>query len=360
MRKGLKITLITAASLLAVLVLTIVGYVIYVFAAYYRLEDNLALEWEEKSDKVVDVNGNFNVLTYNIGFGAYSPDFTFFMDGGKESVAKSKEAVITNVSGAMNLTKNYSPDFLLVQEVDLDATRSYHVNEFDIFKQGYTDYENVFAQNYDSPYLFYPFNAPHGKSLAGMTTMSKYSVVSSIRRSLPISTGFSKLFDLDRCYSITEYKVSNGKNLFVFNVHLSAYGGSPEIRSGQINMLFSDMKAKYDNGDYVICGGDFNHDMTDETQNLGNENATGDFEWAQKFPFEEIDKSFSFARNYVDKNIPTARNCDIEYIKGKTQVFILDGFFVSNNVVVNSVQNVDSGFLYSDHNPVVMNFAFVN
>lgn len=358
MRKGIKITLITAAVLLAVLVLLVVGYVIYVFAAYYRLDDNIALEWTETSDKVIDVSGDYNVLTYNIGFGAYSPDFTFFMDGGKESVAKSKEAVQQNVNGAKSLAQQFNPDFLLVQEVDLHATRSYHVNEYDILKAGFEGYENVFAQNYDSPYLFYPITAPHGKSLAGMATMSKYSVKSAVRRSLPISTGFSKLFDLDRCFSVTEYPVSNGKSLFVYNVHLSAYGGSAEIRSGQINMLFGDMKSKFEAGNYVVCGGDFNHDMTDETQNLGNENAVGDFEWAQKFPFDDIDKNFSFARKYVDKNIPTARNCDIEYVKGKTQVFVLDGFFVSNNVVVNSVQNVDSGFKFSDHNPVVMNFSF--
>lgn len=358
MAKGWKITLITIAAIIALLILIVVGYVIYVFAAYYRIDDNLELKWEERSDKTLSASGEYTALTYNIGFGAYSPDFTFFMDGGKESVAKSKDAVLTNVGGAIDLVSSYSPDFMLIQEVDLKATRSYHVNQMELFADKFTDYEYSFAVNYDSPFLMYPIIKPHGKSVAGLNTMSKYSLSESTRRSLPISDGFSKLFDLDRCYSVNKYEMDNGKSLYVYNVHLSAYGGTPEIREGQINMLFGDMKEKIDAGSYVVCGGDYNHDMTDETQNLGNENATGDFEWAQKFPFDEIPANISFARKYVDKNVPTARNCDIEYIKGTTQVFVLDGFFVSDNIEVKSVENVDSGFQYSDHNPVVMKFSF--
>lgn len=38
----------------------------------------------------------YSALTYNIGFGAYTPDFSFFMDGGKFSWAKSKDSVLKN------------------------------------------------------------------------------------------------------------------------------------------------------------------------------------------------------------------------------------------------------------------------
>lgn len=356
MNKALKTTLITAGVLIGVLVLIVVSYVIYVFAAYYRIDDNIKLEWEERSDKIMSAEGEYTALTYNVGFGAYSPDFTFFMDGGKESVAKSKEAVINNISGSIDLVKKYDPDFMLIQEVDVKATRSYKVNERVMFEKSFAEYENTFAINYDSPFLMYPLNQPHGKSLAGINTMSKYSFADSVRRSLPITDGFSKLFDLDRCYSVNKFDLDNGKSFYVYNTHLSAYGGTPEVREGQIKMLFGDMKEKIEAGNYVICGGDYNHDMTDETQDLGNENAQGNFEWAQKFPFDELPSGISFARNYIDKNIPTARNCDMEYVKGLTQVFVLDGFFVSDNIIVSSVENVDNGFQFSDHNPVVMKF----
>ena len=38
---------------------------------------------------------------------------------------------------------------------------------------------------------------------------------------------------------------------------------------------------------------------------------------------------------------------------------VLDGFIVSDNVRVNSVRNIDTGFAYSDHNPVRMEFVLI-
>ena len=46
---------------------------------------------------------------------------------------------------------------------------------------------------------------------------------------------------------------------------------------------------------------------------------------------------------------------DIPYEKGVSFCSTIDGFIVSDNVVA-TAQNVDSGFAYSDHNPVLMTF----
>ena len=56
------------------------------------------------------------------------------MDGGKSSWAKSKKSVISTVNGAGELVKSYDPDFALIEEVDLNSTRSYHVNEYSLLK----------------------------------------------------------------------------------------------------------------------------------------------------------------------------------------------------------------------------------
>ena len=42
---------------------------------------------------------------------------------------------------------------------------------------------------------------------------------------------------------------------------MSAYGNSDAIREGQIRMLAEDMQKEYEAGNYVLCGGDFNHDL---------------------------------------------------------------------------------------------------
>lgn len=42
---------------------------------------------------------------------------------------------------------------------------------------------------------------------------------------------------------------------------MSAYGNSDAIREAQIRMLSADMEKEYEAGNYVLCGGDFNHDL---------------------------------------------------------------------------------------------------
>ena len=74
------------------------------------------------------------------------------MDGGKFSWAKSKDSVLKTVQGAGELVASYDPDFALIEEVDLNSTRSYHVNEYSILKECLADYDTVFAQNYDSAF----------------------------------------------------------------------------------------------------------------------------------------------------------------------------------------------------------------
>ena len=108
--------------LLLALALAVGGYVIYVFAAYYRVEDNQILEVQTIHDYGLDrelrTGEEYRLASYNIGFGAYSDDYSFFMDGGRESRARSPEAVWENVSGAMSAVGELDPDLLLLQEVE--------------------------------------------------------------------------------------------------------------------------------------------------------------------------------------------------------------------------------------------------
>ena len=319
-----------------VVVTALIVYIIYLYASYHRIEDNLSLEVEShaQANAHLTTEKEYSALTYNIGFGAYTPDFSFFMDGGRSSWAKSKDSVLETVQGAGELVRSYDPDFALIEEVDLNSTRSYHVNEYDILKDCFADYDTVFAQNYDSAFLFYPFTQPHGKSRSGLALFSRYPVTDSLRRSFPVSTSFSKFFDLDRCYSISRVPVDNGKELVIFDLHMSAYGNSDEIREGQIRMLTEDMQKEYEAGNYVLCGGDFNHDLkADENDSAERES------WAYPFPRSD-----------------SARNADMEYVPGETYTVTLDGFIISDNIECVSYEDINTGYTYSDHDPVYMKF----
>lgn len=352
---GLRILLWTVLLLLAL----VVGYLLYVVLTYSRLPDKIKLEVEGTAEfNTASTDTEYTIVTQNLGFGAYTRDFTFFMDGGKESWAESPESVRECIAKASAKVASFNPDFIIFQEVDIDSTRSYHIDQYDILSDTFVGYSGVKAINYDSAFLMYPFNEPHGASYSSMATFSRFTINSSIRRSLPISTSFSKFLDLDRCYTVSRISVENGKELVIYNVHSSAYGGSDEIRTAQITMLMEDMRSEYEQGNYVICGGDFNHDFTgDSTQKLNAGQGTLDFGWAQPFPDELIPDGFSRCISYKDGiTAPTCRNCDVPYEEGNFTI-IVDGFIVSDNVECITVENVITGFEYSDHNPVVLKFA---
>ena len=343
-----------------ILVLVLVVYIGYLFASYHRIEDNLELEVEKPAEGNVDetlkTGTEYSALTYNIGFGAYTPDFSFFMDGGKSSWAKSKESVLETVSGAGKLAASYDPDFALIQEVDLNSTRSYHVNEYELLKESFPEYDSVFAQNYDSAFLFYPFTQPHGRSRSGLALFSRYPVTSALRRSFPVSTSFTKFFDLDRCYSISRIPVENGKELVIFELHMSADGNSDAIREGQISMLCNDMEAEYGAGNYVLCGGDFNHDLK-----ASEDDSTEHESWAYPFPREDLPEHFTFCLDLLseeekDDLWDSARNADMEYVPGVTYTVTLDGFIISDNLECLSYENINSGYSCSDHDPVYLKF----
>ena len=374
--KAKKVIKITGIILLA-LVIVLAAYIIYLYASYHRIPDNQELQVEEISQNTeagneLTTEKNYSALTYNIGFGAYTPDFSFFMDGGKSSWAKSKDSVKETIKGAGELVASKDPDFALVQEIDLDATRSYHVNEYSILKENIPAYNCVFAQNYDSAFLFYPFTQPHGKSKAGLALFSKYPITGSMRRSFPISTSFTKFFDLDRCYSISRVPVDNGKELVIFELHMSAYGNSDAIREGQIRMLSEDMQKEYEAGNYVICCGDFNHDLkaadtqskasdADNNTQTGSEDSAEPESWAYPFPRSELPEHFSFCLDQLSEDEKnnlwnSARNADMEYVPGETYTVTLDGFIISDNVECTKYENVNTGYSYSDHDPVYMEF----
>lgn len=340
--------------------LVVVGYFLYLLLSYHRIEDNVKLEINSPKTQTelakVENGKEYSIVTYNIGFGAYTPEFSFFMDGGEYSVAKDKDSVLATIGGAAEMTEEMDADFYLFQEVDLDSTRSYHVNQYDMLTDVYDEYASTYAINYDSAFLFYPVNEPHGKSKASLATFSKYEMTDALRRSLPISTSFSKFFDLDRCYSRTVIAMENGKELCLYNVHLSAYGNSDEIRAGQVGMLCADMQADYEKGNYVICGGDFNHDL--KNKELDEEN---EYSWAYPFPREMLPNGFSlvidmFSDEEKQEMTDSARNADIPYEEGVTFTVTLDGYIVSDNIEVTGYEHIYTGYQYSDHEPVVMSF----
>lgn len=344
-------------AIVLVLVIIAGGYVAYLLISYNRIADNKPLDvFHEAQEEEAKIGTEYTAVTANLGFGAYTPDFTFFMDGGTKSWAESKESVVRCIDGSADLIKGMTPDIVFFQEVDDDSTRSYHVDQNQMLNDSFKGYDSVFARNYHSAFLAAPPLQPHGFANSGILTLSDIRITDSVRRSLPISESLTKFFDLDRCYSISRTKVEGGKDLVLINLHLSAYGTNGDLQQQQMTMLFEDMRNEYLKGNYVIAAGDFNHDFTVNSKDLFNESYGEEYSWAAPFPDELIPDGFSKVTDYASGMVtPSCRNCDVPYSDACFTV-IVDGFIVSDNVTPTYVDIVDNGFLYSDHNPVVMKF----
>lgn len=350
-----KILKISGIVLLCVIIVA-AGYVAYVFIAYHRLADNIPLDISNITTDTVQTDTEYTITTYNVGFGAYSRDYSFFMDGGKYSWAYSKDEVIKNINGSAGAISARNPDFAFFQEVDTNSTRSYHVDEVALLNMSFPDYASVYAQNYDSPFLMYPLSQPIGKSVSGIMTYSKFSVTSALRRSLPIESGFAKLLDLDRCYDITRIPVQNGRELILINLHLSAYTQDVTIGEAQLKMLSEDAKSAYDAGNYVIIGGDFNKDILGDSPQLF-QTKLDVANWAKPLNMTLLPDAFTALRPEKAADIyPTARDCDTGYIEGTTFVTAIDGFIISDNITPVHEEIINTDFKNSDHNPVLLQF----
>ena len=351
MKKILKfiVVLVLIAALIAG------GYGCYLFLDYHRLGDmNISVVGNISDTAKTDTE--YEILSWNIGFGAYESDYDFFMDGGTQSTARSPERLDTNLDNIAFRLADEKADFYFIQEVDIDSTRSYHVDERIPIISALSGYNFTFAQNYDSPFLFYPLTHPHGASKAGLMVFSKYGVSGAERVELPVENKLTKFLDLDRCYSKNRVPTENGKDLVLYNFHLSAYTSDGTIATEQLEILLAEMQNEYEKGNYCIAGGDFNKDLTGNSEAVFGVDLS-QYTWAQPiddslFDGLSIKKIVPF---HEDTPVASCRNCDLPYVKGNA-VLTVDGFLVSENVTVVDTNVIDKQFFSSDHNPVYLKF----
>ncbi|MDO4400715.1 MAG: endonuclease [Coriobacteriia bacterium] len=359
-----RIAKIIGIALLA-LVLVAGGYVAYLQGTYYRIADHEKLSITNDQAPTMRVGKEYIATTYNIGFGAYTPDYTFFMDAGvmkdgtptqgSHGIAVSRESVEDCTSGAIAVITGIAPDFALFQEVDTDSTRSYQVNQEARIESAFPSHGRVFASNFHSSFLAYPWPEMHGTVNSGLLTLSSVHVESSERRSYPVDDSFiTKFFDLDRCFSVERIPVENGKELVLMNSHMSAYDEGGLICAQQLEMLQGVLSEEYAKGNYVVIGGDWNHALCDSQALYPSQQPVPD--WVSTIGPDDLPDGFRVVRADNLSSVATCRGADMPYEPGVTYVTTIDGFIVSDNVAAHA-QNIDTGYANSDHNPVKLTFS---
>ncbi len=318
----------------------------------YRPSREIIVDIEGFTDIVdtIDSGDTLTFLSWNIGYGGLGSAMDFFYDGGNK-VMPSEPYYQFCFSGIKDtLQQNREVDFIMLQEVDQCAKRSYGHNQVAAIAKVLPDHFHSFALNYNVSYVPVPMFRPMGRVVSGVMTLSKKKPVSSLRIAYPGSYSWPKrIFMLDRCFIISKYPLSNEKMLVVLNTHNSAFDKEGKLRKQEYGLIRKYMLREYEQGNYVIAGGDWNTNPTD----FSPEDIVGDTVMTIHPPMDNdfMPEGWVWA---IDNTTGTNREVKQAYTKGKTPVTIIDFFIMSPNIKLLGVTTREMGFAFSDHQPVLM------
>jgi endonuclease/exonuclease/phosphatase family metal-dependent hydrolase len=302
--------------------------------------------------KQLAAGDSINIVAWNIGYGALGDNADFFMDGGKMVYSADEVRVKTNMDAIVSEVSSKNPDIIMFQEIDLNSSRSYHIDQTAYFDgMGYNNM--AFANNFKVAYFPFPI-PPYGKIDSGIATYSKYATSSATRVQLPCPFSWPvRTINLKRCLLITRIPVEGGKELVIVNLHLEAYDDG-EGKAAQAEMLMGILNEETAKGNYVIAGGDFNQTFSNIADNFPV--------YPEQWQPADMDVSPYEAdwQFLMSSDIASCRSLYAP-LEGNDpnslQYYIIDGFIVSSNIRVDSYEIVDLGFESSDHNPQVLNIT---
>ena len=303
----------------------------------------------DASKEALNMDEEYSITSFNIGYGGLGETEDFFMDGGKTIRPESKAIIENNIKNIKEKIIDLNSDFVLIQEVDEDSKRSYGMDQ--VKELLLEDMEGSFAYNYRAKYVPFPF-PPIGKVNSGILTMGKYRIKDSERLSLPNPFSWPvRTVNLKRAIQITRYPIENKENDFVLiNFHLEAFD-SGEGKIEQTKLLSKIIVEEYEKGNYVIAGGDWNQTLIkglELDEELLTEWTPGSLDW-DSLPDWEVG---------VDRNVATNRSLIKAYIGNEEKLakFFIDGFIVSPNIQIKETKVEEMNYKYSDHEPVKMDF----
>ena len=297
------------------------------------------------------LNSSLDLLSWNIGYSGLGAESDFIMDGGEHARSADESTVRRYLKGIEGVVSG-DYDLVLLQEVDTDSDRTFGINQAERLASG-TSYH---ALNYSCPFVPNPstlFYDPIGKVNSGLLTIASSKVDEAERISLPCPFSWPlRIANLKRCLLVTYLPIEGSEHrLVLVNLHLEAYDDG-EGKIAQTRQLREFIESEYQKGNYVIAGGDFNQLFPRS---------------AERYPIilPELWQPGVLEENQLpeepgwqfvcDITKPTCRLLNQPYEPAdtaNTQYYVIDGFIISPNVMLELAETLDMGFVNSDHNPV--------
>lgn len=321
----------------------------YLTAAEYKPEEAEAAPAQIQKGNPVPVGQPLTIITWNTGYAGLSKEADFFMDGGSMVLPTSQAVVEENLSAISQFLGEEQADLYFLQEVDRNSKRTDYVDQLAYYEEQ-TGLSWAYGVNYRCAYVPYPFPTL-GKMECGNVTLSALDMEeNAVRVSLPCPfTWPVRVANMKRCLLVTRHQLEGtDRELVTVNLHLEAYDDG-EGKIAQTKKMLQILEEEYAKGNYVIAGGDFNQSfpgMVDIFPIRNNEL------WQPSLlDPDALGEGWQYL---YDSKTPSCRllNKAYDLESPDTQYYVIDGFIISPNVTVVSVETMDLRFENADHNPV--------
>ena len=354
-KKVFKIVLIVLGAVL----LLAAGLILWLSVCEFKPADVTDVKVESNSqvgEFSPFLDQELTVISWNIGYAGLGKDSDFFMDGGENVSSADQDTVTASLLGIYKqlYTGNNQAGIYMLQEVDKNSARTYGMDESDCLGI----YNSTYALNYSCPFVPYPL-PPIGRVNSGLLTTTMYDIDSSERISLPCPFDWPvSTANLKRCLLVSYLPIEGSSSkLVIVNLHLEAYDDG-EGKIAQTKQLREFIQSEYEKGNYVIAGGDFNQVFPGGIEKYPNEHPEL---WEPGIITEDImPEGWSLA---YDLETPSCRLLNQPYDPAdteNTQYYVIDGFIISPNVELISVETLNAGFEFSDHNPVQLKVRLIS
>ncbi len=310
---------------------------------------------------------SIKIMTWNLGYASLSETEDFVMDGGQKGRMDSIGEVVSNINGIGQTLVDTAANVYFLQEVDEGSDRSYGTLQVSTYAE-LLSRPSVFGVNYRCLFVPFPFDLKQmmGKVESGILTLSDYIMEDPVRIQLPGAFSWPlRLANLKRCITVVRTPIQGSDQFLVLiNVHLSAYDDGT-MRIQEMTALRRVMEDEYEAGNYVVVGGDFNQTFPDAVTEV---DGVAEYHFPLKDPsyWEAFAMDGAWFTEHgwqygIDMTTPTCRllNRPLDLVDdANNQYYLIDGFIVSPNITIESVETLDLAFHHSDHNPVVMTIHF--
>ncbi len=330
----------------------------------YRPKDIEEVPVENNQTRLVSLNQELSMMTFNMGYAGLGEDEDFIMDGGKQGIPSSREVVTSYFDGIKEILSSNPSDFYLMQEVDLKSRRSYDVDQvLGITHELGESFSTQFAYNFKSVFVPFPVSLTDylGYVESGIATYTKYQVDDAKRYQFPGAFSWPlRIANLKRAMMVSTIDIEDSEHdLIIVNLHMSAYDASGTLREQEMAFLKEFLSEQKTLGNYVIVGGDFNQTFPGASDVYPVQEGL----W-EAYPIEDdfLPDGYEFM---YDLTNPSCRLLNQPYDPNDdmTQYYIIDGFIVSDNIevipydeTVLGAKTLNYDFMHSDHNPVVLKF----